>query len=168
MVPRPRSLNSSMPGRIIKMKLFDGLWQRSVCWLGLWWPCLSAVSINVTVSGVFFICGRCKPTFVVFLNLVQDDAKSISLTGSLFCTTWKQRSCAFLNDCYLLGQNFGGQNFRWTKFFGGLNFRHQVQISAVLSDGIFIGFLFMFDIMSPRNRKPFHILSFRLFFSFRK
>ena len=38
---------------------------------------------------------------------------------------------------YLIGQNFGGQNFRRTKFFGGQNFRHQVEISAVLSDEIF-------------------------------
>ena len=38
---------------------------------------------------------------------------------------------------YLIGQNFGGQNFRRTKFFGGQNFRHQVEISAVLSAEIF-------------------------------
>ena len=30
-----------------------------------------------------------------------------------------------------------GQNFRRTKFFGGQNFRHQVEISAVLSDEMF-------------------------------
>ena len=28
---------------------------------------------------------------------------------------------------YLTGQNFGGQNFRRTKFLGGQNFRHQVE-----------------------------------------
>ena len=39
--------------------------------------------------------------------------------------------------------NFGGQNFWRTRFFGGQNFRHQVEILAVLSDEIFfIAFLF--------------------------
>ena len=32
---------------------------------------------------------------------------------------------------YLIGQNFGGQNFRRTKFFDGQNFRYQVRFSAV-------------------------------------
>ena len=32
---------------------------------------------------------------------------------------------------YLIGQNFGGQNFQWSKF------RDQVEISAALSDEIF-------------------------------
>ena len=34
---------------------------------------------------------------------------------------------------YLIGQKFGGQKIRRTKFFGGQNFRHQLEISAILS-----------------------------------
>ena len=34
---------------------------------------------------------------------------------------------------YIIGQNFGGQNFRRTKIVGGQNFRQQVRFSAVLS-----------------------------------
>ena len=42
---------------------------------------------------------------------------------------------------YLIGQNFGGQNFRRTKFFGGQNFRHHLEISAVLSAENFLSVL---------------------------
>ena len=38
---------------------------------------------------------------------------------------------------YLIGQKFGGHNFRRTKIFGGQNFRHQIEISAVLSAELF-------------------------------
>ena len=38
---------------------------------------------------------------------------------------------------YLIGQKFGGHNFRRTKIFGGQNFRHQIEISAVLSAEFF-------------------------------
>ena len=38
---------------------------------------------------------------------------------------------------YLIEQNFGGQKFRRTKFFGGQNFRPYTDISAVLSAEIF-------------------------------
>ena len=34
---------------------------------------------------------------------------------------------------YLVGQNFVRQNFRQTKYFGGQNFRHQAEISTLLS-----------------------------------
>ena len=56
--------------------------------------------------------------------------------------------------CYLIGQNFGGQNFRRTKFFGGQNFRHQLIISAVLSDENF-SLVSYFPIHS--TRKMFYI-----------
>ena len=35
---------------------------------------------------------------------------------------------------YLIGQNFVGQNFRWTKYFVEQNIRHQAVISTILSD----------------------------------
>ena len=39
---------------------------------------------------------------------------------------------------YFLSDKFSADTiFRWTKFFDGQNFRHQVEISAVLSDEIF-------------------------------
>ena len=38
----------------------------------------------------------------------------------------------------LIRQNLGGQDFRRTKIFGGQNFRNQVEISAVLTDEIFL------------------------------
>ena len=34
---------------------------------------------------------------------------------------------------YLIGQNFGGQNFQRTKFFGGQNFWQQARFPALLS-----------------------------------
>ena len=43
---------------------------------------------------------------------------------------WKKQSEeVIIHDMYLIGQNF-----RRTTFFGGQNFRHQVEILAVLSD----------------------------------
>ena len=39
-----------------------------------------------------------------------------------------------LFETYLIRQNLVGQNFRWTKFFVGQNFRHQAEISTILSD----------------------------------
>ena len=43
---------------------------------------------------------------------------------------------------YLIGQNFGGQNFRWTKFFGGQYFRHEAWFSALLSAEIICPLIF--------------------------
>ena len=38
---------------------------------------------------------------------------------------------------YLIGQNLAGQKFRRTKYFAGHNFRHQAEISPLLSEDIF-------------------------------
>ena len=43
----------------------------------------------------------------------------------------------FRQTKYLIGQNFARQNFHWANFFGEQNFRHQLEISVVMSDEIF-------------------------------
>ena len=57
----------------------------------------------------------------------------------------------FFPTVYLIGQNFGGQNFRRTKFFGGQYFRHQVEISAVLSDEIFSSVSYFLYTLQEKN-----------------
>ena len=38
---------------------------------------------------------------------------------------------------YIIGQNFAGQNFRRIKYFAGQKFRHQAEISPLMSGEIF-------------------------------
>ena len=57
-------------------------------------------------------------------------SKGIVFWGTLVNIMWKEWRAIMK---YLIGQNFGGQNFRWTQFFGRQNFPHNLEISAVVS-----------------------------------
>ena len=49
-----------------------------------------------------------------------------------FC--WFLHKCTYIRKIYLIGQKFVRKNFRRTKYFVGQNFRHQGEISTLMSN----------------------------------